>query len=100
LKALPQRLQQVIPRAVAKGIIDMLEIVQVNQQQANQLALRLRILQAGPENLVKGAPVQQPGQLIFFGSLLQPAFGDFLLADVARNEENMLCRAMLIKNRG
>ena len=84
---------------MAQGVIDMLEIVQVNQQQADLLAPLQRVVQAEPENMIEGAPVQQPGQLIFFGGLLQPAFSDFLLADVARNAQNMLGRAIFIQNR-
>jgi hypothetical protein len=74
--------QQRVAAAVAQGVVDVLEPVQVDQQQSDRGSGGRSCGQGLGEPVGQQRPVGQPGQRVVVGLVLQPAFHGGAVGDV------------------
>ena len=76
-------LQHLVAGEVAEGVVDRLEVVDVDQQQRPGRHLAARARHLGLDLLLETAPVPQPGQRVLLGESLQLLVEALAVADVA-----------------
>ena len=82
-QALGHCAQQQVADIVAKAVVDAFEMVQVEEQQGQRLALGEQVVE--PDEQVGAAGYV--GQLVEIGQVVQALFGAFAVADVAQQEQ-------------
>ena len=79
-EAVHHRLQQQIATGMAKGVVDRLEVVEIDQQQCPPLTIGR--LQCALQNGVEAAAIVQATEIVVVGELLYVSGRLFLLGDV------------------
>ncbi len=73
-------MQQLIAAGVTEGVVDRLEVIEIDQQQGTPLAVGGA--QGLLQNMVEAAPVVQAAEIVVVGELLDVFGGLFFLGDV------------------
>ena len=76
------RAQHVVAREVAGGVVDELEVVEVEQHERAVLALALHAPQLAAQSLHEPAPVEEAGQGVVVGEPAELPLGLLAVADV------------------
>ena len=76
--------QQPVPGGVPTGVVDDLELIQVDVQQRVRTFMALRALQCFSQPVVELAPIDQPGQRVVARLIGQRPLEPALLGDVAK----------------
>ena len=77
--------QNRVPDLMAKGVVDPLEVVDVDEHEAGDQPLAARAVEFGLEHLGEVAAVEQPGQCIGAGGLAQALLGEDLRRRLAHD---------------
>ena len=73
---------RVVPDGVAVGVVDVLEVVEVDDQQRRGLVVARDVVPDPLELLLEPAPVEEPRQRVVVGQVLQLALVALLVGDV------------------
>ena len=81
---------QLVTGAVAEGVVDLLEVVEVHHQQRSAGAVPLAQVEVALELLIEAAPVREPGQRVVLGQVCQLRLEAPTLGHVDRIEQQLV----------
>ena len=87
---LAQDLERAIAGRVTEGVVDLLEIVEVDVDQRERLAAAARARDRLLQRMLELQPVRDLGQRVVARQVADPALGALAFGDVARNEDAAL----------
>ncbi len=92
--------EQAVPHVVAEGVVEVLEVVQVDEKQRAQLLVALAGGTGPLQAVQQQAPVRQPGQGIEEGQQLDLLLGLLAVGDVAAHAEQPRDMPVHVADRG
>ena len=95
LQALGDLLQQPVAQAVAQGVVDDLEAIEVEEQDGQPRRAAVRLGHRDGEAVVEQQPVGQAGEGVVVGELLDLLLGALALGHVERDPEGGRAAAVL-----
>ncbi len=98
--ALPDRLQDLIPHLVPESVVDALEVVEVDEQQAHLASVALGVGQGLGHAVQEQMPVGQSGEGVPGGPVLEVEHALALVGDVLEHAEQQHLAAVAVQVAG
>lgn len=93
-------LEQPVAGGVAEGVVDGLEVIQIDEQQGADQIVAARLAKGVGQGFVQLAAVGQAGQLVVIGEILDAALGLLALGDILETDDEVADLPPVILHRG